>query len=189
MAKLYFVSSIPFPFPFATRPCYSSAFLSPVFNLSLSTWSNCQLRVIDSRFVWYLALGMLSQCTQKLREKYYFYFRDEERGQVRSSSKVTQLIRNRTSSGGASGKESAGQGRRRKGCGFNPWVGKIPWSRKWEPALVSCLENSMDRGTSWAIVHGAAKSDTPEQLTLSLSSWAHAHTRNGTNTGHRKLSG
>ena len=20
--------------------------------------------------------------------------------------------------------------------GFNPWVGKIPWSRKWQPALV-----------------------------------------------------
>ena len=136
MAKLYFISSIPFPFPFATRPYYSSAFLSPVFNLSFSTWSNRQLRVINSRFVWYLAFGVLSQCPQKLREKYYFYFRDEERGQVTSSSKVTQLIRNRTSSGGASGKESAGQCRRRKGCGFNPWVGKIPWSRKWQPAPI-----------------------------------------------------
>ena len=32
-----------------------------------------------------------------------------------------------------SGKESACQGRRRKRRGFNPWVGKIPWSRKWQP--------------------------------------------------------
>ena len=32
-----------------------------------------------------------------------------------------------------SGKESACQGRR---CGFDPWVGKIPWRRKWQPTPV-----------------------------------------------------
>ena len=32
-----------------------------------------------------------------------------------------------------SGKESACQSRRH---GFDPWVGKIPWRRKWQPALV-----------------------------------------------------
>ena len=32
-----------------------------------------------------------------------------------------------------SGKESACQYRRHKRCEFNPWVGKIPWSRKWQP--------------------------------------------------------
>ena len=32
-----------------------------------------------------------------------------------------------------SGKESASQCRC---CRFNPWVGKIPWSRKWQPSLV-----------------------------------------------------
>ena len=31
------------------------------------------------------------------------------------------------------GKESAWQCRRR---GFKPWVGKIPWRRKWQPILV-----------------------------------------------------
>ena len=35
--------------------------------------------------------------------------------------------------GGASGKESTFQFRRQKSCGFNPWVEKIPWSRKWHP--------------------------------------------------------
>ena len=35
-----------------------------------------------------------------------------------------------------SGKESACQYRRHKGCWFNPWVGKIPWSRKWQPTSV-----------------------------------------------------
>ena len=29
-----------------------------------------------------------------------------------------------------SGKESTCQCRK---CGFNPWVGKVPWSRKWQP--------------------------------------------------------
>ena len=32
--------------------------------------------------------------------------------------------------GGASGKESACQGRR---LWFDPWFGKIPWSREWQP--------------------------------------------------------
>ena len=35
-----------------------------------------------------------------------------------------------------SGKESAGQCRRRKRFGFSPWVGKIPWRRKWQPSPV-----------------------------------------------------
>ena len=33
-----------------------------------------------------------------------------------------------------SGKESACQYRRHKRRRFNPWVRKIPWSRKWQPA-------------------------------------------------------
>ena len=39
-------------------------------------------------------------------------------------------------SGGSSGKEPACQCRRRKGHRFYPWVGKIPWSRKWQPVTV-----------------------------------------------------
>ena len=38
--------------------------------------------------------------------------------------------------GGASGKESTCQCRRRKRCGFNPWVRKIPWRRRWHPIQV-----------------------------------------------------
>ena len=44
--------------------------------------------------------------------------------------------------GCASGKEPAWQC---KGCEFDPWVGKIPWSRKCSPLQYSCLENPMDR--------------------------------------------
>ena len=35
--------------------------------------------------------------------------------------------------GGVSGKEPTCQCRRHKRHGFNPWVGKIPWRRAWQP--------------------------------------------------------
>ena len=35
-----------------------------------------------------------------------------------------------------SGKESTCQCRRYRKCGFNPWVWKIPWRRKWQPTPV-----------------------------------------------------
>ena len=35
-----------------------------------------------------------------------------------------------------SGKESSCQGRKHKRHRFNPWVGNMPWSRKWQPTLV-----------------------------------------------------
>ena len=38
--------------------------------------------------------------------------------------------------GGASGKESACQCRRLKRCWFDPWVGKIPRQRAWQPTPV-----------------------------------------------------
>ena len=38
--------------------------------------------------------------------------------------------------GGTSGKEPACQCRRCKRRRFNPWVGKIPWRRAWQPTLV-----------------------------------------------------
>ena len=39
---------------------------------------------------------------------------------------------------GPDGEESSHQGRR---CRLNPWVGKIPWGRAWQPTQYSCLEN------------------------------------------------
>ena len=38
--------------------------------------------------------------------------------------------------GSPSGREPACKCRRRKKIGFDPWVRKIPWRRKWQPVLV-----------------------------------------------------
>ena len=63
--------------------------------------------------------------------------------------------------GGASGKEPVCQCRRHKRHRFSPWIGKIPWSRKWQPTpVLSCLQNPMDRGAWWATVRGITKSWT-----------------------------
>ena len=40
-----------------------------------------------------------------------------------------------------SGKESACQCKRPNRCSFNPWVGKIPWRRKWQPTPVLLSRN------------------------------------------------
>ena len=38
--------------------------------------------------------------------------------------------------------------------------GRSPGEGNGNPLQYSCLENSMDRGVLWAIVHGVAKSQT-----------------------------
>ena len=43
--------------------------------------------------------------------------------------------------------------------GLIPGLGRSPREGNGNPLQYSCLENSMDRGTWWAIVHGVAESD------------------------------
>ena len=91
-----------------------------------------------------------------------------------------------------SGEESACQYRRPRRCRFNPWVRKIPGSRKWQPTPVFdnllqyfCQENSMDRGVWWATVHKVAKSHTWLSYCMCVCAWAHTHTH--TNILNKKL--
>ena len=51
-------------------------------------------------------------------------------------------------------------GRIRLQCGrpgFDPWIGNIPWRRKWQPLQYSRLENPVDGGAWSATAHGVAK--------------------------------
>ena len=43
---------------------------------------------------------------------------------------------------------------------FDPWIGKIPWSRKWQLAPVFLPENVIGRGGWPATVPGSAKHQT-----------------------------
>ena len=65
---------------------------------------------------------------------------------------------------GLSGKESAFQCSRHR---FDPWVGKIPQRRKWQPTSVFLPGKSMDRGVWRATVQGHKESDTMERLSTS----------------------
>ena len=71
------------------------------------------------------------------------------------------------------GKESICHCRRHKRHRFNPWVGKMPRSRKWQPMLVFLLENPMDRGAWWPAVHRVAKSQI--QLSTDRHMWICHH--------------
>ena len=41
--------------------------------------------------------------------------------------------------------------------GFDPWIRKIPWRRKWQPTPVFFLENSLDRWAWTARIHGVTR--------------------------------
>ena len=45
-------------------------------------------------------------------------------------------------------------------AGLIPGLGRSPGEGNGNPIQYSCLEKSMDRGVSWATVHGVAKSQT-----------------------------
>ena len=53
--------------------------------------------------------------------------------------------------------------------GFDPWVGKIPWRRKWQPTPAFLPgEFQGQRGACQATVHGFAELDMTEQLTCTV---------------------
>ena len=76
--------------------------------------------------------------------------------------------------GGICGKEPACQYRRCNTQGFDPWVGKIPWRRAWQSTPVFLLENLMDRGAWWAIIHSVTKGWT---WLKQLSTHTHIHVK------------
>ena len=82
----------------------------------------------------------------------------------------------------ADGKEPACQCRRHKRCGFDPWVRKIPWKRKWQPTPVFLpKEFCGQRILVGYSLQGRKESDTTKWLTHS-----HRHTRMHTNR-HLKI--
>ena len=62
--------------------------------------------------------------------------------------------------GGTSGKEPAWQCRRQRRCGFDSWVGKIPWRRAWQPTPVFLPGEPHGHRSLEATVQRVAKSQT-----------------------------
>ena len=69
-----------------------------------------------------------------------------------------------------SSKESACQCRRHR---FSPWVGKIPWSRKWQPTPILLPRKLHGQRSLAATVHWVSKCRTR----LSIHTDTHTHTR------------
>ena len=93
---------------------------------------------------------------------------EEERVNLSYTSEVLGLRR------WHSGKESVCQCRIFKRHGFSPWVGKIPWKRKCQPAPVFLPGKSvlLDRGAWQTTAHGVVKSGrTTEQLNTHIYIW------------------
>ena len=65
--------------------------------------------------------------------------------------------------GGAGGKEPTCQRRRRKRCGFNPWVKKIPWKSAWQLTPVFLPGESNGQRSLAGTVHGVTKSQTQQK--------------------------
>ena len=80
-----------------------------------------------------------------------------------------------------SGQEPACQCRRCARCGFDPWVGKIPWSRKWHPSPIFLLGKShRQRSLTDYSPRGCKKSDMTQHALVRT--YACTHTRTHTHT-------
>ena len=68
--------------------------------------------------------------------------------------------------GGDSGKEPGCQCRRRRSCGFDPWVKKIPWRRTWLATYCNSLvwRIPWTEEPGWLRSMGLQESDTTEAM-------------------------
>ena len=79
--------------------------------------------------------------------------------------KLTEACKHLGLSRWLSGKESSCQCRRQRRCGFDPWVRKTPWRRKWQPTPVSLPGKSHgQRSLVGCSPWGRKESGTTERL-------------------------
>ena len=78
--------------------------------------------------------------------------------------------------GGTMGKESAYQSKRHKRCGFDPWVGKIPGSRKWQPTPVFLPRKFYRQGSLRGYSPWVTELDMPEHILMRTHTHTHTHT-------------
>ena len=80
---------------------------------------------------------------------------------VCKASHIIRQLNNKNSN--ANGKEPICHCRRHKRQGFNPWAGKIPWRRSWQPTPVFLPGESQGQGSLVGYcLWGRTESDTTE---------------------------
>ena len=72
-----------------------------------------------------------------------------KQGTILGASQVALVVKNLPANAG-----------RHKRWGFDPWVGKIPWRRAWQPTPVFLPGESHGQSRWWATVHGVPKSQS-----------------------------
>ena len=73
--------------------------------------------------------------------------------------------------------------------GSFPGLGRSPGEGNGNPLQYSCLENSMERGAWWVIVHGVAESDMIEHAShMYTHTHTHTHTHRGGQLGSDHIS-
>ena len=76
---------------------------------------------------------------------------------------ISPQFKNQGFPGGSVGKEptcNAGDHLKGRRPRFNPWVGKVPWRRKWQPTPVFLSGKSHGQRSRWATAHGVSKNQT-----------------------------
>ena len=131
-------------------------------------WSPCSPRILKSllqhhnskaSIFWHSAFLMVQLSHLYMTGKNHSF------DSMTSVCKMMSLLFNKLSfvafPGGASSKEPTCQCTRHKRWGFNPWVGKIHWRRKWQPIPVFLLGESYgQRSLAGYRVHEVTKSWT-----------------------------
>ena len=72
-------------------------------------------------------------------------------------------------------------------AGLIPGLGRSPGGVHSNPLQYSCLENLMDRGARWAIVHGIAEESVCKQLSTHTSNLTIMYNRHFKNNLHELL--
>ena len=121
-----------------------------------------QASVIFKIPIWLQCAASVENCCPTARETWSYL-----RWSIHQD--LLMLLIQRGYLGGTSGKESACQCRRRKRHRFNPWVGKIPWRKAWQPTPVFLLgECHAQRNLAGYSPGCRKKSDTTEATEQAL---------------------
>ena len=91
--------------------------------------------------------SFIPESKKKKKEKKCY---DKRFKKKKKNSSLNHLSLSQGFPGSSADKESTSNG-------FDPWVGKMPWRKKWQPPPIFLTGKSHGRGVWWSRVHGVTK--------------------------------